>query len=81
MKYIVTFPVETKVAMLVEASSEDEATDIAETFVEEGREELLLEYLDPIEHIVFSSLARAEQVEAAEPHGYENHLAINEELT
>ena len=77
MKYVVTMPVETKVAMVIEADTEEQAADEAERLAKADQGEFLFEYLDPREFIEFSVCPTVDEITDAAELGYENSRPAN----
>ena len=78
MKFIVTMPATTKVAMLIEAENEDAAEAEAIRLVRAGREDLLVDYLDPAEFVEVDE--SVDETVVAAPLGYADRRAANEPL-
>lgn len=76
-KYIVTLSARTKVAALIEADSEDQASELADKLAKEGRLDTLDEYLNPAEFVEIDWACDVENVQLAAPLGYENHTVHN----
>lgn len=78
MKYIVTMEVETKVAMIIEADSEEAAAQEAERLAKEDKGEFLNEFMDPREFIEFPLMAVAGEIHDAAQMGYADRRAANQ---
>ena len=77
MKYIVTMPVETEVAMVIDAVNEEQAEAEALRLAASGNGEFLNQFLDPREFVEFTVCPTVNEIRDAAALGYGDALAAN----